>query len=203
MIRTVIFDWSGTLSDDCEAVYLATMDVFRHYGRPPVSLDQYRREFVLPYMDYYYRNIPEIDRAVADDIFRRRFPEYHRLRIFPGAAEALARLAGRGITLAVLSAHYREKLEEEVAASGLAGRFARVEGGVANKIETLPRLVREAGYDPAASVYVGDMRHDIQAARAAGITPVAVAWGYEAPEVLRAAGATRIVNSVAELGELD
>ena len=202
MIRTILFDWSGTLSDDCEAVYLATMDVFRHYGRPAVSLDRYRREFVLPYMDYYYRYIPEIDRAVADAVFRRRFPEYHRLRIFPGAAGAIARLAGRGISMGVLSAHYTEKLRHEIAVSGLAPRFTHVVGGVYDKIATLPRLLDTAGLDPESTMYVGDMSHDVEAARAAGAVPVSVAWGYEAPRRLRAAGAARIVNSVAELGDL-
>ena len=46
------------------------------------------------------------------------------------------------------------------------------------------------------------MRHDMDAAHAAGVTPVAVAWGYEAPEVLRAAGAACVIGTVEELGEL-
>ena len=50
MIRNVIFDWSGTLVDDLQAVWQATNYVLARAERPEMSLEQFRAEFVpFPY----------------------------------------------------------------------------------------------------------------------------------------------------------
>ena len=49
MIRNIIFDWSGTLVDDLPAVWEATNHVFAQSGIAPLSLEQFRAEFALPF----------------------------------------------------------------------------------------------------------------------------------------------------------
>ena len=60
VIRNVIFDWSGTLVDDLPAVWEASNHVFRQAGIPPLSLDEFRSEFQLPYHGFYERYLPEV-----------------------------------------------------------------------------------------------------------------------------------------------
>ena len=52
MIRNVIFDWSGTLVDDLPAVWEASNHVFRRAGVTPLTLEEFRAEFRLPYRGF-------------------------------------------------------------------------------------------------------------------------------------------------------
>jgi len=55
MIKNIIFDWSGTLSDDLIPVYTATMNIFKKIGLKKIPLNKYRTEFRLPYMTFYHK----------------------------------------------------------------------------------------------------------------------------------------------------
>jgi phosphoglycolate phosphatase len=57
----------------------------------------------------------------------------------------------------------------------------------------------ETGVAPHAAVLVGDTTYDMAMARAGGIDAVGVAWGHHTREELIAAGASRIIESFAEL----
>jgi len=46
----------------------------------------------------------------------------------------------------------------------------------------LELAARNLGLPPASCIYVGDDLRDVQAARAAGMRPVAAAWGYISPD---------------------
>jgi pyrophosphatase PpaX len=56
-----------------------------------------------------------------------------------------------------------------------------------------------AAADVTRAVYVGDAPYDLQAAQAAGMVAVAVAWGVFPAETLAAERPERLVRTVAEL----
>ena len=57
----------------------------------------------------------------------------------------------------------------------------------------------KAGALPSRTAMIGDTRHDMAMARAAGVAAIGVAWGYH-PEVdLRAAGADIVIDRFDEL----
>lgn len=51
----------------------------------------------------------------------------------------------------------------------------------------------------AEAIALGDMERDITAARSAGCLAVGVAWGVDPPEVLRRAGADKVIERPGEL----
>jgi pyrophosphatase PpaX len=55
------------------------------------------------------------------------------------------------------------------------------------------------GAAPEGAVLVGDARHDIEAARAAGVAAIGAGWGVSPAEDLLAAGAGRVLADVREL----
>ena len=57
MIDTVILDWSGVVSDDLEAVWLTSNDILKERGAKPVSLQQFRELFELPFMNFYKKHL--------------------------------------------------------------------------------------------------------------------------------------------------
>jgi phosphoglycolate phosphatase len=56
-----------------------------------------------------------------------------------------------------------------------------------------------AGATPAETVFVGDSRHDVETARAAGVAVVAVTWGLGSRDELAGAGATVFAETAADL----
>src|ERR1700677_4807342 len=60
VIRNIIFDWSGTLVDDLPAVLQASNFVLTQAGKKPMSLEQFRAEFSLPFKKFYDRPSPEL-----------------------------------------------------------------------------------------------------------------------------------------------
>ena len=100
-------------------------------------------------------------------------------RLFDDVRPALDELAGRGMTLGLVS-NFEPWLDEVLALQGIADRFAAVAiSGTLGVAKPDPRIFKaaldEAGADPAATVHVGDQPvNDVAGALAAGITPVLI-----------------------------
>ena len=100
-------------------------------------------------------------------------------RLFDDVRPALDELAGRGISLGLVS-NFEPWLDEVLALQRIDGRFAAV--AVSGKLGVAkpdPRIFKaaldEAGADPRATVHVGDQPvNDVAGALAAGITPVLI-----------------------------
>jgi phosphoglycolate phosphatase len=59
--------------------------------------------------------------------------------------------------------------------------------------------MRETGAAPHDTVMVGDSSFDMAMARAAGVMPIGVSWGFQPAAALTEAGARAIVDSYSEL----
>lgn len=123
----------------------------------------------------------------------------------PGVGEALGTLRSRGVRMGVLTNSGRKAAYRALGKAGLLGSFEFI----LTRDETEVMKPRPEGVVmaaarfglPARSVYyVGDSPMDIHAARAAGITVVAVATGNATADRLRAEGANFTIASLAELG---
>ena len=60
-------------------------------------------------------------------------------------------------------------------------------------------LLDKMGVKKEDCVYVGDSEVDVATARAAGVTELAVTWGFRSRQVLEEAGATVLIDHPGEL----
>jgi putative hydrolase of the HAD superfamily len=115
---------------------------------------------------------------LAEALFRA-FSDPAGYRLFDDVRPALDKLAGRGITLGLVS-NFEPWLDEVLALQGIADRFAAVAiSGTLGVAKPDPRIFKaaldEAGADPGSTVHVGDQPvNDVAGALAAGITPVLI-----------------------------
>ncbi len=93
--------------------------------------------------------------------------------LLPGVAEFVGGLHGR-VPVAIASATPTDELRTIVAAKGLDGWFAAVEGSPETKGEIVRGYLRRFGADPARTVMVGDQLSDLRAAEEAGTRFVGV-----------------------------
>ena len=61
------------------------------------------------------------------------------------------------------------------------------------------RILNRLGVAPADCIFVGDSDVDFATAKNAGMTHVAVTWGFASEEHLKSVGATRFAHTAEEL----
>ena len=87
--------------------------------------------------------------------------------------------------LFVLSAATAEHFHEQAELLGFERDwFEHLYLGVRDKREIIPHILTDHDLAPDETCFIGDMRHDIETARHAGITSIAVLTGYDSAEKL-------------------
>jgi phosphoglycolate phosphatase len=123
-----------------------------------------------------------------------------------GASHALSRLSDEGFALGLATGKAARSLSHVLKVMRWTRHFQTVQCADGNPSKPSPIMVEKAlaetGHAPRDTILVGDSRYDMQMARAAGVIPVGVAWGYTSPEVLLAAGAKVIARDFDELVEI-
>jgi phosphoglycolate phosphatase len=200
VIRNVIFDWSGTLVDDLPAVWQASNFVFRQAGVPELTLDQFRAEFALPFTTFYDRYTPHVSMQQLETWFHGQFRQCQdSVAPLPHAREFLEFCRERGLRTFVLSSVHEEHFARQTAASGFRELLDHPYVGVWDKRVKIRAILADHGLQPGETLFIGDMQHDIESARAGGVLSCAVLTGYNRLEQLRASEPDLIVEHLGEL----
>lgn len=200
LFNNLIFDWSGTLVDDLGPVIEATNEVLGRYGVAPLDREAFRRQFRLPYREFYAEVLPEVPLAELEGHFRTAFAAaVSPVTVLPHAREKLEWCEAAGIRAFVLTSMDEAAFALQLAQFGFGHHFEATYAGVVDKREVIHRILATHGLDPAETAFVGDMTHDIETARHGGIASIAVLTGYQHSEVL---AAVRPDLTVPDLGVL-
>ncbi len=202
MIKNIIFDWSGVLSNDLSPVYKATMNVFKKIGIKRLSLEEYRREFILPYMEFYKKFKVNVDKEEVDRLFFKEINLVEEPEPFPEVKKLLEFLNNKDIRIAVLSSHPQEKLEKEIKDYGFQKIFISINGSVHDKVKIITKVIKRDCFNPKETAYVGDMIHDIEAGKKARVKTIAVCWGYQDKAKLKSVNPDYIAENFGELKDI-
>ena len=190
-MRAVLFDLDGTLADTAPDLAAALNRLRSDQGLGPLPLEQVR-----PFASAGARGLVHAGFGVKPgdgeyDALREAFLEFYRerpcveTRLFPGIAELLQELSRRSIAWGVVTNKATRFTERILASLGLApdcvvcgDTTPHLKPHAAPMLLAAEQLARPA----KDCLYLGDDLRDIQAARAAGMRAVAVAWGYHHPE---------------------
>ncbi len=202
MLDTIFLDWSGTLVDDLEAVLAGTNEVFRSFGFPEMSRERFREEFELPVPRFYERVMPGIPFDALDKAFFEGFQRAQSsIRPLDAAEPFLRHASERGVRLRVLTTLDPDNAARQLAQFGWGGFFEEIHAGVLDKVPFLCELVDELGLDRGRTAFVGDLPHDIDAGRAAGLRSCAVLSGYASHDRLAESEPDWILPDVGSLSE--
>ncbi|MDB6079835.1 MAG: hypothetical protein JWO82_3582 [Akkermansiaceae bacterium] len=179
MFRNLIFDWSGTLVDDMGPVIEATNHVFGTYGLPGLDREQFRLKFRLPYRDFYAEMLPGVPLEELEVHFRQGFSASAvPVTILPHAREKLEWCRDHGIRTFILSSMDSDAFHWQLKDLDLEEFFEATYSGVVDKREKIGEILLAHQLDPAETAFVGDMTHDVETARHASLTSIAVLTGY-------------------------
>lgn len=203
MIRNLVLDWSGTLINDLPAVLETTNRVFQEAGRPGFTLDQFRREFALPYTDFYAHHLPDIPIRQLEQWFLSHF-EHRRDQVhpLPGAKEFLRFCREHGLRTILLSTIHPDHFSHQAEATGLLDSLDEVYIGIRDKRTKIREIMTTHQLAPGETLFVGDMQHDMETARFGGVHCCAVLTGYNQLDQLRQSAPDVICENLTELRRL-
>lgn len=215
MYKVVLFDLDGTLTDSREGICKSVQNAFIKLGRPAPTLKELEC-FIGPPLKTSFREFygivgEEADRAVA--YYRERYSVVGKYENMPyeGITTMLKALKDAGYILAVASSKPEVYVEDILKHFELYEYFHYVagsdmEGKRGEKEDVIEEAFRRMGLDEEArktqAVMVGDRHFDINGAKFFGIDSIGVTYGFAEENELAEAGATYVVDTVAQLQEL-
>ncbi len=206
----IIFDWDGTLLDSAGEIVAAMQQAVASLGLEPRSDAQLRRMIGLGLQDAFFRLYPDLDAEAMEALlqsYRQLYGSTPRVygEAFPGVANSLDDLRGRGMRLAVATGKSRRGLDRALTAVGWEQHFVatRCADETAGKPDPLmlEELLWELDLVAEQALMVGDTTYDMEMARRAGMDAVGVGWGVHERQELAQAGALTVLEGVTGLGD--
>lgn len=215
--QLVIFDLDGTLIDSVPDIARALDEALGAFSLPAAGAGRVRqwvgrgsRRLVsdaLAFAGAQNRSLQTTE--CVDAVLQRYLAAYlddctRLTTVCPGVAELLDALDAAGIRYACATNKPERIARKILTHFGLVERMAAVVGGDSGwgtKPDAAPllALLDSLDLDATAALMVGDSRHDVDAARAAGIPAVCIADGYNHGEDIRLAAPDLVVGHFCEL----
>ena len=206
-LRAVLFDLDGTLIDSAPDLAGASNDMRLARGLPALPYERLR-----PMVGSGARGMVGAAFGVGPEeagfqALREEFLSRYELRmtqdtrVFANMLPVLKALEARACLWGIVTNKAMRFTEPLVRALGLQGRAAVVIAGDTTahaKPHPAPlfEAARRLGVKPGQCAYVGDDLRDVLAGRAAGMTTVAVRWGYlGVGDPIEAWGADHVADS--------
>ncbi len=204
-IKTLLFDWDGTLVDSAQLGLNAFERSFAALG---VSFDhEIYRAVYSPnwYTVYEALGLPKEKWQRADELWNQHYGE-QAAQLVAGAQETIKTLKQKGYQLGIVSSGNECRVVREMNELGLESVFEVVVccEQMENKKphpEGLQTAMRLLGCSTTESCYVGDSPEDIEMGKGANILTVGVRSAYPTSWKLQASNPDIYLESLSELGD--
>ena len=202
-LSTLIFDWSGVISDDRKSVYEANMRLLDHYGKPLMTFEEWLPRTTLSAREFLANHGVT---GEPDELFEQYRQELDKVRakgihpiIYPDTITSLMRLLKKGKKLIVVSAHPENNLKREAKEYGIERIFKFFVGNSKDKTKGILEVCKriEVNPSPLNVAYIGDTIYDIIAAKKTRVRAVAVLTGVTSRARLKKYKPYAILKSVA------
>ena len=185
-MKTIVFDFNGTILDDVDLSLKCLNGIVKKYGvRDALNLDEYREVFDFPVIDYY-RNVGfDFSKASFEEVGSQWMEYYNEAkneyRVMEGAIETLIKSKAYGNTNVLISASKHDNLLAQCEELELMPYFDEIIGidniYAPGKIDIVKVFMKDK--DPNDVIFIGDTLHDAEVAKSVGAKCYLVANGHQ------------------------
>ena len=186
MIKTIIFDFNGTLLDDLDINYEIFNMLAEDFHADKITMEEYKEVFDFPVKAVYKKWGFDVE-GDKFPIIADRFHEYYnsmvfkRCKIFDSALELLKELKGK-YNLVCLSASKKETLDKQLKYFNIYDYFDEIVGMTdkfANgKVEMACKWLQESLLNKDEIIFIGDTVHDRLVASCMGVKCILITSGH-------------------------
>jgi len=206
LIKYVLFDLDGTLTDPKEGITKCVQHALLHFGIER-ECDELECFIGPPLKEQFmeYASLSEDDGKKAVEIYRERFAPIgiFENKLYDGIIPMLEALKNQGKQLVIATSKphiFAKKIAEKF---GIAPYLIHLEGSEldgrnTDKAQVIRNAMERVGASAENTIMVGDRVHDCEGARKNGIACIGVSYGYAAPGELEG-NALCIADSPGEL----
>jgi phosphoglycolate phosphatase len=205
-IRSVIWDWNGTLLNDVSVSLNSVNRLLAVRKLETITLSCYLDVFTFPVREYYEKIGFDFSNE-SFDIIAHQFIEIYNEAVrecglHNEAVLVLDYIKNFGLKQYILSAMEQGLLEETVKYNNISSFFEGLYGldnkYAVSKIDIGISLVGKYNLQPQQTLLIGDTVHDFEVAAAIGCQCILVANGHQSKYRLESTGAT-VIESLLEL----
>jgi phosphoglycolate phosphatase len=205
-VKLVIFDVDGTLVDSQNIIVAAQRAAFGKFDLEPPTRERSLSIVGLSLHEAFTALAgPKAPVAGLVEAYKEAFAGLradpaHWEPLFPGAAQCLRWLAVQEtVLLGIATGKSRRGVSHLLDRHGWETVFATIQTADDAPSKPHPGMLHQAmdevGVRPEDSVMIGDSSFDMAMARAAGVLPIGVSWGFQPVAALTEAGADHIVDT--------
>lgn len=206
MVKTILFDLDGTLTDSGEGIINCATLALTHFGLPVPDRETMRQFVGPPLRDTFIKfGVPADKAEEAITVYRSRYLPIGKYENEPyaGIRELLERLQAEGHRLYVATSKPETTALDILTRFDLARYFDRIcgatmDGSRDEKSQVIAYLLEQTP-EAGNAIMVGDTAFDVLGAAAHGIPTIGVSWGYGEVRDMEAAGAKAIAHTMDEL----
>lgn len=203
-IKGMLFDFDGTLGDTIPVCIAGMRRVILHYLNCHYSDEQIMAMFG-PSEEGMIQRLVALNRwEEATAVFIEEYRRVHDQcrQPFAGIEEVLGLLKSQGVALAIVTGKGPQSARVSLEHLQLSHYFDVIDTGSpegAIKPRQIARVLGRWQMSPHEAAYVGDAPSDVDAARQAGVLPLAAAWATSAnPQQLKDKNPHALFESIHE-----
>ncbi len=204
MIRNILFDLDGTLTDSKEGIIKSAQYALEKLGIEPPAFSEMFWVIGPPIRQSFSEKF-SLDEETAFrglKFYQERFGDvgYLENEVYEGVPEMLKILKDKGYRLFITTSKPTVYTEAILKHFGLYDLFefvsgSNLDGTRGTKAEVIRTVMDKHGLKESETVIIGDRKHDIIGGKETGIFTIGVRYGYADKGELESAGADWIANT--------
>lgn len=212
MVRTVLFDLDGTITDSEQGIINSIRYALCKY-EIEIPSETILRAFIGPPLKEQFQNVFRLDEAEAISLVEA-YREYYaekgifENKVYSGIFPMLSRLREAGLQICMATAK-PEKYAKQIAEHFEFAEYfdfiggACMDGKRTDKYEVIEYVLQNCNVEEREkTVMVGDRSHDMIGASKAGVKSIGVLYGYGTREELECSGARKIADTAERVADL-
>lgn len=205
-MKSLIFDFDGTIADSMAFVRELSDEVLPPLGINPLTDDQIeemRKMTIIQGFRYLKVPVHKLP-SIVIQVKQRMTGKIDRLEPIDGMIKALRDLKKLDVSMGILTSNSNTNVESFLKRHKIDDLFDFVQGGAGlfSKSGRLKNIARKKGLKLDECMYLGDEIRDVEAALAVHMPVIAVGWGINHEDVLKAHNPTHFVTKPSQIVDI-